>query len=80
MSIVNSYLEKRSSQEMSNTFKYPSVGKTTPAEFYSIQGDMIDYIYTLPKTNFHSNPYTPQVLSSVPWVIRWQRAFSVCSA
>ncbi len=46
MSIVNSYLEKRSSQEMSNTFKYPSVVKTTPAEFYSIQGDMIDYIYT----------------------------------
>jgi predicted deacylase len=47
MSVVNSSLEPRSSDELKTTFGYPNVVKTDPSEFYSIQGDMIDYIYKL---------------------------------
>jgi hypothetical protein len=47
MSLVNSYLEPRSSREIAQACGYPLVVATTPDEFYAIQGDMIDYIYTL---------------------------------
>ena len=47
MSIVNSALEPRTSDELKTTFAYPNVVKTNPNEFYAIQGDMIDYLYTL---------------------------------
>jgi hypothetical protein len=47
MSVVASPLEKRSSAEMAQDFGYPRVVKADPSEFYSIQGDMIDYVYGL---------------------------------
>jgi hypothetical protein len=47
MSIVNSMLERRSSQEFVEKFKYPLVVAANPEEFYAIQGDMIDYVYEL---------------------------------
>jgi hypothetical protein len=49
MSIVNSAYERRSSGELKRDFGYPDVVKSNPSEFYAIQGDMIDYIYTLAK-------------------------------
>jgi hypothetical protein len=47
MSVVNSALEPRSSPELASLFGYPDVVKSDPSEFYAIQGDMIDYIYSL---------------------------------
>jgi hypothetical protein len=46
MTVVNSYLEAAASEEMVQRFGYPRVVKSNPSEFYSIQGDMIDYIYS----------------------------------
>lgn len=58
MSVVNSAHETRSSEELKSAFAYPNVVKTNPSEFYSIQGDMIDYIYTLvQKTAPHKHVY-----------------------
>ncbi len=57
MSIVNSYLEPLSSQEMQANFAYPLVVKSNPAEFYSMQGDMIDYLYTLIQNEFPDKKY-----------------------
>jgi len=52
MSVVNSALEPRDSGELQRLFDYPLVVKANPAEFYAIQGDMIDYIYTLVRDEF----------------------------
>jgi hypothetical protein len=52
MSLVNSSLESRSSQELSERFSYPLVAKTDADEFFCIQGDMIDYVYTLVRDEF----------------------------
>ena len=52
MSLVNSCLEPTDSRELIERFEYPWVVKTTPDEFYSIQGDMIDWVYTLVKNEF----------------------------
>jgi hypothetical protein len=47
MLIVNSALEKHSSSKLKSLFSYPDVRKTDKEEFYSINGDMIDYLYHL---------------------------------
>jgi hypothetical protein len=47
MSVVTSPLEPRSSAELARSFAYPRVVKADPSEFYSIHGDMIDYVYGL---------------------------------
>lgn len=47
MSVVNSPLECRNSGELSREFRYPRVVSATPDEFYSIHGDMIDFVYHL---------------------------------
>jgi hypothetical protein len=52
MSLVNSWMEPRDSRQLEREFDYPLVVKSNPTEFYSIQGDMIDFIYTLAKTEF----------------------------
>lgn len=57
MSMVNSYLEPLSSQEMQENFAYPLVVKSNPAEFYSMQGDMIDFLYTLIQNEFPEKKY-----------------------
>jgi hypothetical protein len=49
MSVVNSYLEPASSSQHQQRFAYPRVVKSNPDEFYAMQGDMIDYVYTLVK-------------------------------
>ncbi len=49
MSVVNSVFERRTSKELKLDFAYPDVVKSDPTEFYAIQGDMIDYVYTLAK-------------------------------
>ena len=62
MSIVNSILEEGDSPSFSKLFNYPLVVKTNPDEFYSMTGDMIDYVYTLmekefPGKNFYSTTF-----------------------
>jgi hypothetical protein len=52
MSIVNSALEPRDSKDLARQFSYPLVVKSNPSEFYSIQGDMIDHMYTLAQNEF----------------------------
>ena len=52
MSLVNSYLEKRGSKELTEYFSYPQIVATIPGEFYSMRGDMIDYVYTLREKKF----------------------------
>jgi hypothetical protein len=52
MSLVNSALETKSSQEFTKEFDYPLVVAANPDEFYAIQGDMIDYVYALRQHEF----------------------------
>jgi len=52
MSLVNSVLESRTSQEFVERFDYPLIVAANPEEFYAIQGDMIDYIYALRQYKF----------------------------
>jgi len=52
MSLVNSCLEPRKSEELRQQFSYPLVAKSDPAEFYAMQGDMIDYLHTLVRQEF----------------------------
>jgi len=52
MSLVNSALETKSSQEFIKEFDYPLVVAANPDEFYAIQGDMIDYVYALRQHEF----------------------------
>jgi hypothetical protein len=52
MSLVNSYLEPRSSAELAERFAYSPVFSATPEEFYAIQGDMIDFVYSLQASLF----------------------------
>jgi hypothetical protein len=52
MSVVTSELEPRPSAELRRQFAYPLVVKANAAEFYSIRGDMIDYVYTLWRRQF----------------------------
>ena len=52
MSLVNSCLEPTDSREFVERFGYPRVVKSDPAEFYSIQGDMVDWVYTLVRNEF----------------------------
>ncbi len=52
MSLVSSALEPRQSRALEREYSYPLVVKANPSEFYSIQGDMIDYVYTLAGNEF----------------------------
>ncbi len=75
MSLVASPLESRSSAELARDFHYPRVVKADPSEFYSIQGDMIDYVYGLarreaPKTqlfaaSFEFGTYGDSLLATI---------------
>jgi hypothetical protein len=47
MSLENSALEMSTSQEFIEKFAYPLVVAANPDEFYTIQGDTIDYVYAL---------------------------------
>jgi len=52
MSLVNSALDKNSSEYFVKRFNYPLVVAATADEFYAIRGDMIDYIYALQQNEF----------------------------
>ncbi len=52
MSLVNSPLEPRPSEALARAFDYPEVVAATPNEFYSIQGDMMDWVYQFVQSEF----------------------------
>jgi hypothetical protein len=52
MSVVNSPLEPRSSEELTRAFDYPLIVKALPGEFYAMRGDMIDFVYRLQQAEF----------------------------
>ncbi len=52
MSLVNSAFDTLSSQEYVRKFNYPLVVAANPEEFYAVQGDMIDFVYTLCQQEF----------------------------
>ena len=54
MSLVNSYLEQRSSAELRQRYDYAQIVAATGDEFYTMRGDMIDYIYTLRNKEYPS--------------------------
>ncbi|MCJ7734525.1 MAG: M14 family metallopeptidase [Anaerolineales bacterium] len=52
MSLMNSPAETRSSQKLVKDFQYPRILSADPEGFYSMQGDMIDWVYRL-KDSFY---------------------------
>lgn len=52
MSLVNSVHETRSSADFVARYNYPLVVAATGEEFYAIQGDMVDYFYSIWKKEF----------------------------
>lgn len=52
MSIVNAVSEPTSSEDCVRNFNCPRVVKTTPEEFYTINGDMTEYWYEICKMAF----------------------------
>ena len=52
MSLVNSYREPVDSAQFARRYRYPLVVKANSEEFYSIRGDMIDFVYRLVKEEF----------------------------
>lgn len=45
MTLVNSSLEPMTAQQTATKFNYERVAATNPEEFYTIHGDMMDYVY-----------------------------------
>jgi hypothetical protein len=45
MSIINSQEEAREAAQLVNEFDYPLIRKANPEEFYTMQGDMVDWLY-----------------------------------
>jgi hypothetical protein len=52
MSLVNSPAEPRRPPELEGAFHYPRILQADPDQFYSMQGDMIDWAYRLGMTAF----------------------------
>jgi hypothetical protein len=57
MTLVNSCHETMTSGEAARKFGYPRVAAATADEFYAIQGDMIDYLYTVMADEFPGKPF-----------------------
>ena len=45
MSIINSPQESRKTEQMQKDFQYPLVLKADPEDFYTMQGDMVNWLY-----------------------------------
>jgi hypothetical protein len=47
MSFVNSTREQASAEELKRRFNYPLIVAATPSEFYTVTGDITEYLYQL---------------------------------
>jgi hypothetical protein len=52
MTLVNSPAEERKSIILTEEFNYPLILSADPDQFYSMQGDMIDWVYRLKKSEY----------------------------
>lgn len=59
ITIVCSPLEKKGAAALREALAFPRVAKTTAAEFYRIEGDMVDYCYSLHAKLYPENPPRP---------------------
>ena len=57
MSLVNSPAEKRSSHQLVKEFQYPRILSADPEQFYSMQGDMLDWVYRLKDSSYPDVKY-----------------------
>ena len=62
MTLIDSPLEPRSSEQVQQDYNYPAVAAANPEEFYVIKGDMIDWVYKLrdyeyPDTKLYSTTF-----------------------
>lgn len=51
MSIINSQEEHREAAQLVDEFDYPLIRKANPEEFYTMQGDMVDWLYKYRKSS-----------------------------
>lgn len=52
MTLINSYLEPRSSSELCQIYNYPQIAAATGDDFYTMRGDMIDFVYMLRQNEY----------------------------
>jgi hypothetical protein len=52
MTLVNSPAEERTMTQLRKEFNYPRVLQADPDQFYSMQGDMIDWVYRLHRSDY----------------------------
>ncbi len=52
MSLVNSPDESRNPVQLKEDFQYPLIVQADPEQFYSMKGDMVNWIYNLRESNF----------------------------
>ncbi len=79
MSLVNSALESRSSVDFARNFGYPLVVKTNAAEFYPIQGDMVDWVYHYVQETTPGAACMPLLLNSALLAIRSPPCCAACA-
>jgi hypothetical protein len=80
MSLINAPLEKRSSQALQIAYDYPRVVSANPDEFYTMQGDMVNWVCRLGQEEFPSKRLYSAAFEfgtfgdSIPAVMRSLRA------
>ena len=52
MTMVNSPAETRKPDQLINDFQYPRILQADPKQFYSMQGDMVDWVYRFKETDY----------------------------
>jgi len=52
MSLVNSPAESRTAGQLVNHFNYPLIVQADPEQFYSMKGDMVNWLYHLKDTKY----------------------------
>ena len=52
MTLVNSPAEVRKSEELIKDFQFPLILQADPDQFYSMQGDMIDWVYKMKESDY----------------------------
>ncbi len=57
MSLINSPAEKRIPDQLEKLFNYPRILQADPDQFYSMKGDMINWVYQLQEENYPAAKY-----------------------
>jgi predicted deacylase len=57
LTLVNSMREPRSTEELRRVLGYEHIAATNPQEFYTIHGDMVEWLYRLAASEFPGKPF-----------------------